>query len=529
MQPRGGLSPDGRWLAYGINRSSRDNELRILSLADGTTNTIAFGTGAAFSDNSRWAAYSIGYSEARQERMRRERRPIHRKLGLMNLATGDAIVVDGIESFSLSPTGTHIAMRRAEDKAGNGVQLFDAATSRLTVLDSGSAAFTGLAWRRESADLAVLRAAVDPTRDGPTRTALAWKNLASGTPARHAYDPAADSRFPGGSRIVSFRRPAWSDDGETVFVGVAEWKVKPPAPARPASAPGRDASTPVTAPPPSPPSCPSVDVWHARDVQVMARQKVSARAERQRSLLAAWHLEPGTLVQIGQGRLENVVPIRRQKLALVHQFETYAMDRSIGRLAADLYLADTGTGSRAKLADGVNDFYVQASPGGRYILYFHADHYWTIDTGTRAVANVTKGVPASFVNRESDAAVRQKPPFGVAGWAKDDAAVVLYDKLDMWRIPSAGGPAARLTDGAPDQVRHRYIRLDPDDEWIDLDKPVPVSLFGVWTKQSGYGRLAPGGAKAERLVWMEAGGVVERPLKPLAAVVAILDDARPPP
>ena len=33
----GGLSPDGQWLVYAINRSNGDNELRITKLADGKT------------------------------------------------------------------------------------------------------------------------------------------------------------------------------------------------------------------------------------------------------------------------------------------------------------------------------------------------------------------------------------------------------------------------------------------------------------------------------------------------------------
>jgi len=40
-------------------------------------------------------------------------------------------------------------------------------------------------------------------------------------------------------------------------------------------------------------------VWHWRDVDVMPRQKLSAKAEHERSMLAAWHLEPGKLVQLG--------------------------------------------------------------------------------------------------------------------------------------------------------------------------------------------------------------------------------------
>src|SRR5262249_4147180 len=32
---RGGLSPDGKWLAYGINRTNGDNELRVARVTDG--------------------------------------------------------------------------------------------------------------------------------------------------------------------------------------------------------------------------------------------------------------------------------------------------------------------------------------------------------------------------------------------------------------------------------------------------------------------------------------------------------------
>src|SRR2546429_9063250 len=105
----------------------------------------------------------------------------------------------------------------------------------------------------------------------------------------------------------------------------------------------------------------------------------------------------------------------------------------------------------------------------------------------------------SFVNRESDWTIKQKPPFGVAGWTKDDAAVLLYDKFDLWQVAPDGLRAVRLTDGAADQVRHRYEKLDPEEEWIDTSKPIYLSLFGIWSKKSGFARVRPGasGALAE--------------------------------
>src|SRR5213083_2660052 len=75
-----GLSPDGKWRAYGINRANGDNELRVTKVADGTTKTAAFGTQAAFSSDSQWAAYSIGMSETAADRLRRDNRPVQNKL-----------------------------------------------------------------------------------------------------------------------------------------------------------------------------------------------------------------------------------------------------------------------------------------------------------------------------------------------------------------------------------------------------------------------------------------------------------------
>jgi dipeptidyl aminopeptidase/acylaminoacyl peptidase len=569
---RGGLSPDGKWLAYGINRSNRNNELRIASIADGMTKVAAFGAQPVFSSDSCWVAYSIGYSETQEEKLRKDKKPIHRKLGLINLASGEQTTVDGIESFAFSPTGAYLAMRRyspekketpetasagemaetpgatlivrhlasgrdttfgnvaefawqdlpqrgrllaiiisAEEKTGNGVQLFDPEAGALRVLDSSASTYSGLAWRKESADLAVLRSKADERRDGPTHIALAWRRLAETSEARHIYDPTADSKFPSGMRTVAFRKPSWSSDGSIVFLGIAKWNEKP-ADAKKAttaaegngngaSRAAKDAAKDAVKEEDEPAA---VDVWHSRDVDVMPRQKISARNDRQRNFLSAWHVETAQFVQLGKDLAEQVTPIKHQKLAYATNWAAYAMDRSIGRPAADLYLIDLATGERTKIKERIiEDRYVQASPGGRYLLYLQDDHYWTIDLTTRAVVNITKGATTTFVDRESDATVKQKPAFGVAGWTKNDEAVILYDKFDLWRVAPDGSRAARLTDGAPTQTRHRYVRLNPDEEWIDTDKPAYLSLFSIWTKKSGYGRLRNGATSEEHLVWLD--------------------------
>jgi len=577
---RGGFSPDGRWLAYAINRSNRNNELRIMKLADATTKVAAFGTQPAFSSDSKWIAYSIGQSEAEQEKLRSEQKPVQNKLGLLNFATGETLTFDAIESFAFSPDGTYLALRpygperpsgaaapaggggrggrgsgpsaESEDtpgttlivrqlasgrdmtfgnvsqfawqdaershvlamiisapgKMGNGVHLLDPEANVLRVLDSSPAIYTGLAWRKDAADLAVLRAKTDDRKDGSTYTLLAWTGLAK-TERQRTYDPTTDSTFPAGMRMVSFRRLSWSDDGKVLFLGIAKWddKVEPaggrgrgagaPEASKAAGQPGRGAAASADA------EAATVEVWHSKDVFVMPRQKISAAADRRRNMLAAWHLESSKFVQLGKDLTdEQVSPVRHTNLAYVAEWSKYAMDRTIGRPAADLYLQDIATGARTKLKDNINDRYVQAGPSGKYLLFLQDDQYWTVSLATRAITNITKAVPTSFIDKESDQTVKQKPPFGVAGWTKDDAAVLLYDKFDLWQVPADGSKAQRLTDGAAEQVRHRLVRIDPDEEWIDLGKPVYLSLFGEWTKKSGLGRLEPAGG-VTRLVWLD--------------------------
>ncbi len=235
----------------------------------------------------------------------------------------------------------------------------------------------------------------------------------------------------------------------------------------------------------------------------MAFQVKNANQDGRRNMLAAWHIDAGSLTQLGRSFTEQVTPLKNQNKAVVADWTDFGLERSIGRPIANISLIDTNNGQRTGIKQRLTeDRYMQASPGGRYLLYVENDHYWTIDTQTRAAVNITKNIKTSFIDHEADHTVVQKPPFGVAGWTKNDAEVILYDKFDLWKISADGSKSARLTNGGADEVRHRYVKLDPDEEFIDLEKPVYLSLFGIWSKKSGYAVLRPG-AQPERLIFVD--------------------------
>jgi dipeptidyl aminopeptidase/acylaminoacyl peptidase len=164
---------------------------------------------------------------------------------------------------------------------------------------------------------------------------------------------------------------------------------------------------------------------------------------------------------------------------------------------------DTATGERTKVVDRADDRFIRASPDGKYILFYLDGQFSTIDTARRTVTNITKAIPTSFADRESDSTDVQRPWFGVGGWTGGDRSVLLYDKYDVWEVPANGGAATRLTDGAAEQIEYRYADLDPQDETVDRTKPLYLEITGTWSKKSGFARLAPGASTPEKLVWLD--------------------------
>ena len=247
--------------------------------------------------------------------------------------------------------------------------------------------------------------------------------------------------------------PSWSGDGSVVFLGIGKWLD---------AVAGRDVEDAV-----NPKKPPASDVWHWRDVDVMPRQKVSAKAERERNMLAALASRDRTARATGQGALtEQVTRVKHQRCrgrslkcdCVCNGSEHRAPRRrslrsSISRRAI-----------RTTIKDRVDDGDAEAEPSRAAICYFlQDDHDWTINTCDAAtLVNITKTAPTSFVNRESDFTIKQKPPFGVAGWTtNDESGAPLRSSSISGRSPPTVRAATRLTDGAAEQVRHRYVRLDP--------------------------------------------------------------------
>jgi hypothetical protein len=103
----------------GIERSNGNHEMRVTGLKEGKSQVLAFGETPAFSKDSQWLARLIGIHEDQEAKLRKDKKPIRKKLTLLKLTTGATTTFDHIESFAFSKSGAYLAMRHyAPEKPG---------------------------------------------------------------------------------------------------------------------------------------------------------------------------------------------------------------------------------------------------------------------------------------------------------------------------------------------------------------------------------------------------------------------------
>lgn len=545
------FSPDGRWMAASVSRFDADGEVRLAATDGSGVQVFEKATRLDFAEGGRWAALVLAPGQEDRRRLEQARRPIRNDLVLMDLSGQLAPdTIREVQTHAISPDGNWILLRRyrpegnnagrgadvlvrplgaetvtqfgnisesawadagallalvtdADGQAGNGVRLFDPASGRIRTLETQATRFQGLTWRSESRDLALFRVDPDTVRGDTLFTVLAWQGVdREGTQPRRLEGPVAVSDRDE-MRVTAARGLRWSEDGARIFIALQDRAPEREegarrGPATPAA--GGGAGGAAGAAGARPDSVPGLEIWHARDVDPIPQQRLRANQDRNRSALASWTLSTGNTVYLGgdvPGEGLTVLPGERR--ALVQDDTPWGQERMFGPIFRDVYVADVFTGERTLVRRRV-EFYQGASPSGRYLLFFEDDHFFVHDLERGEVRSLTAGIPTEFQNVQTDVVVDQKPPYGVGGWTEGEQHVLLYDRFDIWRVRPDGSAAERITDGAPEQIRHRIVRIDANETSYSRNGPWVVSLYGERTKASGYGELRPG-RPVERLVY----------------------------
>jgi dipeptidyl aminopeptidase/acylaminoacyl peptidase len=253
-----------------------------------------------------------------------------------------------------------------------------------------------------------------------------------------------------------------------------------------------------TAPPPEPEKNPDeeipadekvlVDLWHWKDDYVQPIQKVRAEQDRNRSYRAVYDLQEKKFVQLADDTMENIAPSNDGRYAIGADNRKYRVTNDFDPGFTDYYLVNTSDGSRKPLLTKQRGN-VSLSPNAKYAIYFDGKDWYSYSVNGGSTVNLTKSISVHFYNEENDTP-STPGSYGIAGWTKDDADVLIYDRYDIWRISPDGSAATNLTDGVgrKESTTLRYVRLDPRERWIDPDKPMLLAAENQETHDSGFYR-----------------------------------------
>ena len=544
----GSISNDGNSLVYPIQRNSDQNELRLHNLSNDAGRILANGTQPTFSKDSKWLGYLINPPLAERKKLEKAKKPIHRSFGLINMTSGDSLTIENVSAFRFSDNGQFVAIKRylpkgskqkggdvivrnlktgrhfsfgnvveyhwqdkgsmmafiveTEDKTGNGVQLFDGETETTRLLDSEEAFYSGLNWRKESDDLSVFRSMKNKAYDDSTHLILAWKDLSSSNAKTLIFDQTKSQAFQEDTRVVSNRPLKWSKDGNAIFFETNEWAKNQSKPDTTESDPlEKNDSLAMKEKDHLFEDAPALEIWHSKDLRIVPEQKALARRKREFSHLAVWHLNTNRFVQLGDKLTEQTRFQYDSPTILGLDATPYEFDGMFGRYNADAYAINVQNGAKEKFLDKINYLY-SISPDGKAVVYLKDDHYYIYDFQSKKSSNLTSKIPASFVNLENDHPVVQKPPYGFIGWDSSSSSFLVHSKYDIWQINIAK-PSTNITNGAPDKIASRYVKVDYEEEYIDLKSPIYVKRSGEWTKKTGYSTVIAG-KNLKSLYWGDA-------------------------
>jgi dipeptidyl aminopeptidase/acylaminoacyl peptidase len=419
-------------------------------------------------------------------------------LVLRNTTTGAERVFNDVLDFTLSKDAKTLAYTVASKKdETNGVYVVSTQTDAAPLaLVSGKGKYQKLTWDEEQTELAFISDRDDADAKQPKFKVYLWDRngnptVREGADRNHAPPPLAtevvSASSPGFRKnfVVSEKANlGFSLDGSRLFLGAAP----PPDPEK-----GPDEDIPAD-------EKVLVDLWHWKDDYVQPIQKVRAEQERQRSYRAVYLTREKKFVQLADETLETIVPSNDGRYAVGNDNRTYRISNDFDPGMTDYYVVSSADGTR-KLVTKKQRFGVSLSPGAKYAIYFDGKDWNSYSVATGATVNLTRNLGVSFYNEDADTP-ELPPPYGLAGWTKDDREVLIYDRFDVWQIAPDGSGAKNLTDGAGrrDKIAFRYVRLDPKERSIDPAKPLLLHAESEETRDEGFYRDRIGAGLPEKLL-----------------------------
>jgi dipeptidyl aminopeptidase/acylaminoacyl peptidase len=412
---------------------------------------------------------------------------------------GAAMRIANVAAYAVSADGSRVAYV-VQTKADESVHVRDVASGADRALAHGTAHLTALALARDGAQLAYLSdpGAYDDEVKKPENGRAPYRLMVADT--RTGAVTEALGAATQGVPPRTFASDAHTPEFDAAGKRLAVWTAAVPTP-RPSSAPARV----------------DLDFWYWRDGQLPTQQRHEAEDKQHGTYLALYDVAARRLTQLADAAVPAVTLAKDAPYALGVTNVPYAKLVTYDDSYYDVYRIDVASGARRLLARKVQGGPPELSPDGKYALgYDPIRRAWftlRMANGRKAWITDPRTVRAAL---EDDDHPAPPPPYGAGGWTRGDAAVLVYDRYDVWRASPDGGPAVPLTHGTGRATKrvYRVVRphTDEPDSAFVADRPVfdrgsLLSVLDDRTKARGFASLASLRPQAPRTTMLVDKGV----------------------
>ncbi len=236
----------------------------------------------------------------------------------------------------------------------------------------------------------------------------------------------------------------------------------------------------------------SLDIWGWQDAEIQPMQLKNKSQEERKTYLASLNLSDLTITQLGTPEVEEVMMENKitKEFALVWTDQpyrrNYSWDIQIGK---DVYWVDFKTGNKTLIEKNMSGS-PRLSPEGKFAYWYDArDSSWVAyDISSKVKINLTKSLPVPFFEELHDSPALPGS-YGSEGWLAGDAAILINDRFDLWKIdPLNPSAAVNLTsgEGRKKQITFRRERLKWDETSIDPKAPLILSAVDEVSKNNGF-------------------------------------------
>ncbi len=398
------------------------------------------------------------------------------KLEVRKLDGSISYSFERVKSFSFSPNGDFLQYVLAEEDTldNAAIHLLNLSTGQSNLLSEGMTSYSDMTFSPQSKYLAYL-ATDDSLKAKKPYHSLFLVSTASGK-SEELVSKSSQGILQNG-RVSSDESLKFSENEARIFFGVAPDYVDY----------AYENDTTILDD-----ERVSLDIWGWQDDEIQPMQLVRKSRAEKKAYLASMEISTKKITQLATPEIDNVVLESKveRDFGLAYTDDpyqrNYSWDIQIGR---DLYLVDFKTGQKTLVEKNASGF-PSISPEGKFVTWYDArDSSWVAyDIATKVKVNLTKGIPSIFYDEIHDSP-SLPGSYGNAGWISGDAAILIYDQFDIWKVdPKNPAAAINITKGIgrKEQLVFRREVLDREERSIDPKSTLLLSAFNEKNKDAGF-------------------------------------------